>query len=293
MIKRLVSFPHASKFIRPSIGKWKSQLIEHSTELFEAGRRKKPSGEPETDQLYQQIGRLQVELEWLKKNLPSSVKSLRSMIDPFDSELSVFRQCQLVGLSPSSYYYPPIPVSCEELDLMKRFEQFHFEHPYFGSRPMAMNLFMSRSQARCLMRDLPIVATYPHPKTTIPNQAHKKYPYLLRDIMPSYPNHIGSTDITYISLEQGFMYLVAIIDWYSRMILSWRLSNTMDVIFCAECLQAAFDQFGEPEYSTVIKVFSLRLRSFNNYSRVIRRKSVWMARDVGWTMFLLNDFGER
>lgn len=131
---------------------------------------------------------------------------------------------------------------------MKRFEQFHFEHPYFGSRQLAANFLMSRSKARRLMRDLHIVATYAQPKTTIPNHEHKKYPYLLRNITPSYPNHIWSTDITYLSLEQGFMYLTAIIDWYSRMILSWRISNTMDVNFCIDCLQEAFENFGEPEY---------------------------------------------
>jgi putative transposase len=131
---------------------------------------------------------------------------------------------------------------------MKRFERFHFEHPYFGTRQLAVNLSMSRSKARRLMRELHIVATYPQQKTTISHQDHKKHPYLLRDIVPSYPNHIWSTDITYLSLEQGFMYLVAIIDWYSRMILSWRISNTMDVNFCAECLQEAFDHFGEPDY---------------------------------------------
>jgi putative transposase len=98
------------------------------------------------------------------------------------------------------------------------------------------------------MRDMHIVATYPKKHTTIPDVEHKKYPYLLRDIEPSRPNHIWSTDITYLQMQQGFMYLVAIIDWYSRMILSWRLSNTMDVIFCSECLQEAFDHFGGPEF---------------------------------------------
>jgi putative transposase len=131
---------------------------------------------------------------------------------------------------------------------MKRFEKFHFEHPYFGSRRLAVQFGLSRDKAHRLMQVLHIIATYPQPKTTIPNQEHKKYPYLLRHIVPNYPNHIWSTDITYLPLEQGFMYLTAIIDWYSRMILSWRLSNTMDVNFCAECLQEAFDRFGEPEY---------------------------------------------
>jgi putative transposase len=131
---------------------------------------------------------------------------------------------------------------------MEVFEKFHFEHPYYGSRRLALQFEMSRDKAQRLMRDMHLAATYPKPKTTISTNEHKKHPYLLRNITPDYPNHIWSTDITYIPLSQGFMYLTAIIDWYSRMILSWRLSNTMDVNFCAECLQEAFDWFGEPDY---------------------------------------------
>jgi putative transposase len=131
---------------------------------------------------------------------------------------------------------------------MAVFEKFHFEHPYYGSRRLAVQFGMSRDKTQRLMRDLHLVATYPKPKTTNPNIDHKKFPYLLRNILPAYPNHIWSTDITYIAMSHGFMYLTAIIDWYSRMILSWRISNTMDTHFCIECLQEAFDCFGEPEY---------------------------------------------
>jgi putative transposase len=131
---------------------------------------------------------------------------------------------------------------------MARFDRFHFEHPRFGSRRMGVMFDLSRSRAARLMQVLHLVATYPKRKTTLPNQDHKKYPYLLRNVIPLYPNHIWSTDITYIGLARGFAYLTAIIDWYSRMILSWRLSNTMDVGFCVECLDEAFDLYGEPEF---------------------------------------------
>jgi putative transposase len=131
---------------------------------------------------------------------------------------------------------------------MEIFEKFHFEHPYYGSRRLAVHFDLSRDKAQRLMRELHLAATYPKQKTTISNSEHKKYPYLLRDITPSCPNHIWSTDITYIAMSQGFMYLTAIIDWYSRMILSWRISNTMDVNFCVDCLQEALEQFGEPDY---------------------------------------------
>jgi putative transposase len=131
---------------------------------------------------------------------------------------------------------------------MERFERFHFDHPTYGSRRLSVQFSISREKAIRLMRDLHIVATYPKVRTSILNVEHKKYPYLLRNISASYPNHIWSTDITYIPMERGFMYLVAIIDWYSRMILSWRLSNTMDVNFCIDCLQESFEKYGEPAY---------------------------------------------
>jgi putative transposase len=130
---------------------------------------------------------------------------------------------------------------------MARFDRFHFEQPTYGSRRLAVQFGICRDKAKRLMRDLHIVATYPKRKTTIPNHEHKKFPYLLRNVIPKHPNHIWSTDITYIGLTHGFAYLTAIIDWYSRKILSWRLSNTMDVGFCIECLDEAFELYGEPE----------------------------------------------
>jgi len=131
---------------------------------------------------------------------------------------------------------------------MARIDKFHFEHPMYGSRRLAHQFGISRDHARRLMHVLHLVATYPRPRTTITNQEHKKFPYLLRGVVPSRPNHIWSTDITYIGLSLGFVYLTAIIDWYSRKILSWRLSNTMDVNFCIDCLDEALDRYGEPEF---------------------------------------------
>ena len=137
-----------------------------------------------------------------------------------------------------------ISIHCLDRNAYRSFsEDFSCVHPWYVSsvseeRLCATNI--SRDKARRLMQDLHIVATYPKRRTTIPNSSHKKYPYLLRDIVPLYPNHIWSTDITYIGLSLGFVYLTAIIDWYNRKILAWRLSNTMDVNFCIECLDEAF-----------------------------------------------------
>jgi putative transposase len=131
---------------------------------------------------------------------------------------------------------------------MNRFDRFHFEFPMYGSRRLAHQFGISRGKAQRLMRDLHIVATYPKRKTTIAHHDHKKYPYLLRDVVANCPNHIWSIDITYIGLTLGFVYLAAIIDWYSRMILSWKLSNTMDVGFCIDCLDEALERYGEPKF---------------------------------------------
>jgi putative transposase len=139
------------------------------------------------------------------------------MIDVCESRLSVASQCQLLSLPHSTCYYEPVPLSSIELDLMSSIEKFHFCHPTYGSRRLSVQFSISRDKAIRLMRDMHIVATYPQRKTTIPNIEHKKYPYLLRNITPDHANHIWSTDITYIGLSQGFMYLTAIIDWHSRM----------------------------------------------------------------------------
>jgi putative transposase len=131
---------------------------------------------------------------------------------------------------------------------MNRIDEFHFEHPEYGSRRLAHQFKMSRDKACRLMQELHITETYPKKRTTMIDTKSQKYPYLLRNIKPQYPNHIWSTDITYLPMKQGFMYLTAIIDWYSRKILSWRLSNTMDVDFCIDCLKESFANYGEPEY---------------------------------------------
>ncbi|MDR1479014.1 MAG: DDE-type integrase/transposase/recombinase [Planctomycetaceae bacterium] len=173
---------------------------------------------------------------------------IKPLIVSGHSHFSLSAQCLLLGVPRSSFYYQPVPVSSAEFDLLSCIDRFHFLHPTFGSRRLGVQFGISRGRAKRLMQLLHLEATYPSRRTTLSNPEHKKFPYLLRDVIPSYPNHIWSTDITYIPLNQGFMYLVAIIDWYSRMILSWRLSNTMDVNFCIDCLREAFENYGEPEY---------------------------------------------
>ena len=129
---------------------------------------------------------------------------------------------------------------------MRRIDEQYLLTPYYGSRRMAEELGYNRKRIQRLMRMMGIEAIYCKPRTTIRDKAHKIYPYLLRDVEITHPDQVWSTDITYIPLQHGFLYLVAVMDWYSRYVLSWRLSNTMDVAFCLEALDEALDQ-GKPE----------------------------------------------
>jgi putative transposase len=159
--------------------------------------------------------------------------------------LTLSRQCELLGLCRSSFYYEPAVESAENLALMKLIDQEYTAHPFTGSRKMTkwlqevMNLEVNRKRVQRLMRLMALAAIYPKPKLSLPGQGHKVFPYLLRNVKIERVNQVWSTDITYIGLPGGFMYLAAIIDWYSRYVIAWRLSNTLDGLFCLELLQEA------------------------------------------------------
>jgi putative transposase len=181
-----------------------------------------------------------------KKGLASSLEQRRLWIDPQHADLSVQRQCELLGLPRSTYYYQPRPESAENLRLLRRLDELYLECPFFGSRRMAVMLAMNRKRIQRLMRIMGIEALYPKPNLSRPAPGHEVYPYLLRGISIERPNQVWSTDITYIPMRAGFLYLVAIMDWFSRFVLSWELSNTMETGFCLAALEAAF-RFGQPE----------------------------------------------
>jgi putative transposase len=146
----------------------------------------------------------------------------------------------------SSYYYQPRPESAENLRLLRRIDELYLERPFFGSRRMAAALKMNRKRTQRLMRIMGIEAHYPKPNLSRPAPGHQIYPYLLRGLSIERPNQVWSTDITYIPMRGGFLYLVAVMDWFSRFVLSWELSNTMETGFCLAALEAAF-RFGQPE----------------------------------------------
>jgi putative transposase len=156
--------------------------------------------------------------------------------------LSLRRQCELVGLARGSWYYQPVVESAANLRLMRQLDELYLERPYFGSRRLADTLGVNRKRVQRLMRRMGIEAIYPKPRTTTRCAEHKIYPYLLRNLAIERPNQVWSTDITYIPLRGGFLYLTAVLDWFSRYVLSWRLSNSLDGAFCLEALQDALSQ---------------------------------------------------
>jgi putative transposase len=167
------------------------------------------------------------------------------------SDLSVRRQCELLSVSRSGLYYEPVGTSTDELALMRRIDELHLERPFYGSRKMAHALQtegkpINRKCVQRLMRVMDLEALAPKPNTSRPAPEHTKYPYLLRGLKIERVNQAWASDITYIPLADGFAYLVAILDLYSRRVLAWRLSNTLDTSFCIEALQEALWGFGQP-----------------------------------------------
>lgn len=149
------------------------------------------------------------------------------------------RQCELLGLARSSWYYEPCGETAENLELMRRIDEEYTRHPFYGSRKMAELFGVNRKRVQRLMRLMGIEAVGPKRKTTKPARGHKIYPYLLRNMKVVRPDQVWSSDITYIPLRHGFLYLVAVMDWFSRYVLSWRLSNTLEGSFCREALEDA------------------------------------------------------
>jgi putative transposase len=151
----------------------------------------------------------------------------------------VARQCELLELPRSTRYYRPSGESAENLALMRRIDEQYLATPFYGSRRMAIVLSANRKRIQRLMRLMGIEAIYARRRTTWPGAGHKIYPYLLRNLEIRRPDHVWSTDITYVPLRHGFLYLVAVMDWFSRHVLAWRLSNTLEGTFCVEALEEA------------------------------------------------------
>ena len=169
-----------------------------------------------------------------------------------EDQLPITRQCQLLKLNRSSFYYQRAPLSEADLAMMRRMDEMHLKRPFYGSRRLRDWLQdeghdVCRKKVQRLMQRMGIRTLYPKKRTSQPGKGHRIYPYLLRDLKVDHPNQVWATDITYIPMANGFVYLVAIVDWYSRKVLSWRLSNSMDTDFCIEALDEALAIYGRPE----------------------------------------------
>ncbi len=173
------------------------------------------------------------------------------MIDR-NHELPLSRQCEILQLARSTAYYQPQPISTEDLALMRRIDELHLEMPYAGARMLSRILkregkSIGRKRVKTLMQRMGIQALYRKPNTSKPHPEHKIYPYLLRNLEISRPNHVWAADITYIPMKRGYIYLFVVLDWASRRVLSWRLSNTLTTDFCVEAVEEAIARYGKPE----------------------------------------------
>ena len=181
-----------------------------------------------------------------------SLERRRQMIEPEHPQLSIVRQCELVSISRSGFYHRPAGETALNLELMRLIDAQFLKTPWYGSRQMASHLRregykVGRKRLRRLMAKMGLVPIYQRPRTTVPHPEHRIYPYLLREMAITRSNQVWCTDITYIPMRRGFLYLVAVMDWATRKVLSWRVSNTMDVEFCVAALEEALARFGRPE----------------------------------------------
>ncbi|MCX2697378.1 MULTISPECIES: IS3 family transposase [Ochrobactrum] len=235
------------------IKQWKDQLLEGAIGVFGHDTKAEPA-EPTVDvkTLHAKIGELTLENDFLGRSAQQGgIAGRKEMIDRAH-KLSVARQAKLLGFSRSSVYYSPRPVSDGDLALMRRIDELHLEYPFAGSRMLqgllkGEGLEVGRLHVSTLMKKMSLEAIYRRPNTSKPTPGHKIYPYLLRKLAVTRPNQVWAMDITYIPMARGFVYLCAVVDWFSRRVLSWRLSITMEADFCIEAVEEALDRYGKPE----------------------------------------------
>lgn len=209
-------------------------------------------------------------------------------------DISIRRQCELLGVGRSALYYEPVGTSREELALMRRIDELHLRWPFYGSRKLCHALLaegvqVNRKHMQRLMRLMGLESIAPKRKTSEPKPEHPVYPYLLRKLAISRPNQVWAADITYIPMARGFAYLVSIIDWYSRRVLSWRLSNTLDSSFCVEALEKALSRFPKPDIFNTDQGSQFTAESF---TKVLRAAGVTISMD-GRGRWIDNVFVER
>jgi putative transposase len=217
-----------------------------------------------------------------------------AMVSRPHPDFSIARQCALLKVPRSTLYYKPKPISDDDLTLMRRIDEIYMKWPFYGSRKMTAELRgerwdVNRKRVRRLMRLMGIEAIYQKPNTSRKHPAHKIYPYLLKNLDIDHANHVWCSDITYIPMARGFVYLVAVMDWFSRRVLAWRLSITLEGDFCVDALQDAMDRYGKPEIFNTDQGSQFTAEAF---TALLEASGVQVSMD-GKGRFLDNIFIER
>ncbi|MCH2078892.1 MAG: IS3 family transposase [Rhodobacteraceae bacterium] len=235
------------------IKQWKDQLLDGVTDVFDDKPKASKAPEIDVKSLHAKIGQLTLENDFLGRSARQgrSVAERKEMTDR-DHNLSLARQAELLGISRGSLYYEPRPVCEDDLRLMRRIDELHMEYPFAGSRMMKGLLRQEgftagRLRVATCMKRMGIQALYRRPNTSKPAPGHKVFPYLLRKLAVTRPNQVWAMDITYIPMARGFVYLVAVLDWFSRKVLAWRRSTTLETGPCIEALEDAMLHHGKPE----------------------------------------------
>ncbi|WP_271527488.1 IS3-like element ISBj3 family transposase, partial [Bradyrhizobium sp. CCBAU 25338] len=235
------------------ITQWKSQLQKAAAEVFGPGGGNRTSESAvDVKTLHAKIGELTLENGFFRRRAQQSRHAERKAMIDREHDLPITKQAEVLKISRGSIYYLPRPVSPADLAIMQRLDRLHLEFPFAGSRMLrdllaAEGCKIGRRHVKTLMRRMGIEALYRRPRTTKPEPGHKIYPYLLRGMEITRPNQVWAMDITYIPMARGFVYLAVVLDWFSRRVLSWRVSITMEAAFCVETLEDALARHGKPD----------------------------------------------
>ena len=227
--------------------------------------------------------------------MPAELDTKCALIEHEHPTLSIRRQCALLGLNRSTLYYQPAAESTFNLELMRLIDEQYLQTLFYGWPRMTAHLRRQGYQVngkriRRLMQLMGLQAIYPKPKTTVAAKDHRVYPYLLRHLEITRPNQVWSADITYVPMRRGFMYLVVVLDWFSRYVLAWQLSNTLDGLFCLEALQQALDH-GTPEIFNTDQGVQFTASNFTNVWKLLVSASAWTGGGVRSTTSSLSASG--